>query len=248
MSDLPKIAAIEPASMQIADGSALVQRLIVPEPNIAAPPVPFDAEKTKDLLRGYYDKQYTADMAAVFEVAQSYVLRRANEVKSPAVVLDIDETSLSNWPHIATDDFALMKDGSCNGLPQGPCGFDAWLLQERADGFPAALKFFNAVKSQGVAVLFITSRREGQRQATVSNLGRAGYEGWAKLAMRPEQDGFQTVEAFKTDLRVKLFGDGNYTLIANIGDQLSDIQHRSEVEAGKSEYGFKLPNPFYVIR
>ena len=37
------------------------------------------------------------DIATVIADARAYVERRADQVKNPAVVLDIDETSLSNW-------------------------------------------------------------------------------------------------------------------------------------------------------
>ena len=74
-------------------------------------------------------------MAAIFAVAQDYVGRRAGEVKNPAVVLDIDETSLSNWPNIAANDLGFIGKGRCDDLPNGPCGFDAWILQSAADAF-----------------------------------------------------------------------------------------------------------------
>ncbi len=43
---------------------------------------------------GAYDKEF----AAVVARAQAYMERRAGAVTKPAIVLDIDETSLSNWP------------------------------------------------------------------------------------------------------------------------------------------------------
>jgi hypothetical protein len=99
-----------------------------------------------------------------------------------------------------------------------------------------------------VTIVLITGRRDKQRQAALWNLDRAGYEGWAKLVMRTDRDDFQSVEAYKTDARAKLFADGKYTLIANIGDQQSDIEQKPGVSAGKAECGFKLPNPFYFIK
>ena len=43
---------------------------------------------------GQYDKEFSAVVAR----AQAYMERRAGAVSKPAIVLDIDETSLSNWP------------------------------------------------------------------------------------------------------------------------------------------------------
>src|SRR5262245_47645217 len=41
---------------------------------------------------------YEKDFAAVAARALSYMETRASRVTRPAIVLDIDETSLSNWP------------------------------------------------------------------------------------------------------------------------------------------------------
>ena len=84
-----------------------------------------------------------------------------------------------------------------------------------------------------------TARRDSQRQATLWNLDRAGYEGWARLITRGERDG-DDVQQFKTKQREKVAAAG-YTIIANMGDQLSDL------EGGFAECAFKVPNPFYTV-
>lgn len=243
-----KITAAALVSMLVAAGAAAAQCPTVPEPHLPSVPMPLNLDKAKDLLREYHDNQYMNDMAAVYAVAQSYVERRAGEVKNPAVVLDIDETSLTNWPNLAADDFGFIGNGRCDDLPNGPCGFDAWVLKSTADAFPPALKFFNAAKAKGVAMIFITGRRDKQREATLWNLDRAGFEGWAKLVTRPDRDDYPTAEAYKTAARAKIATDDSYTIIASIGDQLSDIEQQPGVNAGRPECGFKLPNPFYFIK
>jgi acid phosphatase len=187
-------------------------------------------------------------MAAVYAAAQAYVERRAGEVKNPAVVLDIDETTLSNWPNISADDFGFVSGGRCDDLPNGPCGFNAWILQAKAEAFPSALKFFNAVKAKGVAVVFLSSRRDSQRQATLWNLDQAGYQGWEKLITRPDRDDFKSARTFKSKARDEFFAGSRFTLIANIGDQQSDIDQEPGIAGGKAECTFKLPNPFYFIQ
>jgi predicted secreted acid phosphatase len=176
-----------------------------------------------------------------FSLARAYVEGRAGEVNKPALVLDIDETSLSNWPNIKANDFGFISDGACDRLPNGPCGFKAWILQANAPAIMPALDLFNAAKAKGVAVFFITGRRDSERQATLWNLDRAGYEGWTKLVTRPDDDAHPTVEAFKTEERRKLAETG-YTIIATVGDQDSDLG------GGFAECAFKVPNPFYFIR
>jgi acid phosphatase len=237
------------ASLLMVVAQACAQQCpTVPPPDLPAMPMPLNLDTAKDLLRDYHDNHYMQDIASVFALAQDYVLARAREVKNPAVVLDIDETSLSNWPNLKADDLGFINDGRCDDLPNGPCGFNAWILQSAAEAFPAALKFFNAAKKNGVAIVFITGRHDAQRKATLWNLDRAGYEGYAKLITRPDRDEFKSVEEFKTKARAKVAAENNYTIIASIGDQLSDIEQLPGVEEGRPECGFKLPNPFYFIK
>src|SRR5262249_3669024 len=130
----------------------------------------------KDLLRDYHQKYYDMDLAAVFESAQRYVEQNADKVKKPALVLDIDETSLTNWPNLHADDFGFVADGTCDALPAGPCGFNQWILKSSAKPIEPARKLFDAARAKGVAVIFITARPNKQRDATILNLDHAGFE------------------------------------------------------------------------
>jgi HAD superfamily, subfamily IIIB (Acid phosphatase) len=158
-----------------------------------APPPPLNIDKVKDVLLGYQAENYDGDVAAVFAAARAYIEGRAGQVSKPALVLDIDETSLSNWSNLKANNFGFIADGACDRLPSGPCGFKAWILQGVAPAIMPALDFFNAAKAKGVAVVFITGSRDRERQATLWNLDRAGYEGWAKLVTRPDDDPHPTV-------------------------------------------------------
>jgi acid phosphatase len=215
-----------------------------PETQVRIPLAPegsLNIDKIKEVLLAYQAENYDGDVAAVFAAARAYVEGRAGEVNKPALVLDIDETSLSNWANIKANNFGLILDGACDRLPNGPCGFKAWILQGVAPPIMPALDLFNAAKAKGVAVVFITGRRDRDRQATLWNLDRAGYEGWAKLVTRPDDDSHATVEAYKTEERRKL-AEAGYTIIATVGDQQSDL------DGDFAECKFKVPNPFYFIR
>jgi acid phosphatase len=205
-----------------------------------APAPPLNIDKVKEVLLAYQAKDYDGDVAAVFAAARAFIERRGGEVSKPALVLDIDETSLSNWENIKANNFGFIRDGACDRLPSGPCGFKAWILQAVAPVIMPALDLFNAAKARGVSVFFITGRRHSERQATLWNLDRAGYEGWAKLVTRPDDDSHATVQAFKTEERGKIVQAG-YTIIASVGDQQSDL------DGGFAECTFKVPNPFYFI-
>src|SRR5712691_3331876 len=56
---------------------------------------------------------YDRDVEKALSEANAYVTKRAGEVSRPALVLDIDETSLSNWPQILANDFGYIPNGTC---------------------------------------------------------------------------------------------------------------------------------------
>ena len=234
------------ASFSVATGpaAAATDTCPGPVPNQipAAPPSPpaLNVGTIKNLLREYHDKHYNEDVAAVFTSAQKFVEENATRSKRPALVLDIDETSLTNWPNLAADDFGFVAGGSCDLLPAGPCGFNQWILKSQAAPLTPAVALFNAAKAGGVAVIFITGRPDSQRDATIINLDRAGYDGWTELRTRHDHDDFPNVQAFKQSERIKVEAEG-YTIIANVGDQQSDI------DGGHGGCVFKVPNPFYFI-
>jgi HAD superfamily, subfamily IIIB (Acid phosphatase) len=194
----------------------------------------------KPELRRYHNSgDYERDLAAVAGAAQDYVEWRAGQVARPALVLDIDETSLSNWPELVADDFGYIPDGPCH-LPKGPCGVHAWERSARAAAIAPTLRLFNAAQAKGVAVFFITGRHEPERAATERNLRRVGYRGWARLLMEPAGSKFPSAADFKAPQRARIEAQG-YSIIANMGDQPSDLA------GGHAERTFLLPNPFYRI-
>jgi acid phosphatase len=95
-------------------------------------------------------------------------------------------------------------------------------------------------KAKGVAVIFITGRPDKQRDATILNLVHERFEGWTELRTRPDRDDLPNVQTYKTAERTKVEAEG-YTIIANVGDQISDL------EGEHSGCHFKVPNPFYFI-
>jgi acid phosphatase len=198
----------------------------------------------KDGQPGNYDE----DVGEVFDKALAYVQQRVaeskqstNEGKTLAVVLDIDETSLSNWSNLKANNFGFIKGGPCFLEPNLSCGFDEWILMGSAPAIPPALKFFNDVmKTRSVAVFFITGRRQSQRQATLSNLDSAGFQGFAELRTRRDDDHRKSAVEFKSAEREAIEAK-QYKIIASIGDQQSDL------DGGAAECGFKVPNPFYFI-
>jgi predicted secreted acid phosphatase len=195
----------------------------------------YKIELTKDQKSGRYER----DLAAVASRAMSYLARPRKDRGKPAVVFDIDETALSNWPVIKRDDFGVILNGPCD-LAGGPCGWNAWIAMARDKPIVSTLNLYRQARRQKMAVFFITGRHEVLRKATERNLRDAGYDGWTDLLMVP--DGFEptSIVEFKAPARKRIVEQG-YSIVLNMGDQESDLK------GGWAEKTFKLPDPFYYI-
>lgn len=184
---------------------------------------------------------YERDQAETDAAATAYVLSRAKQGAKPALVLDIDETSLDNWAQMVQNDFGYIINGDCTAAPGTACGALAWDQQGRAPAIAATLKLYQAARAAGVAVFFITGRKEAERAVTEANLRAAGYDGWARLVLRPDgSHSMYSAASFKAAERARIVMQG-YQILATVGDQPSDLS------GGYAEKAFLLPNPFYRI-
>jgi predicted secreted acid phosphatase len=213
----------------------------VAPPAPADPPVePANIGDLKIAATEYHDSgSYQADLEAAAAPAVAWINDEAPRVDRPAVVFDIDETALSNWEVIKANDFGRFVDGPCTP-PPGPCGWRAWDLTAQSTAIPSTLDIFTRAKNRGAAIFFITGRDEPQRAATELNLQNAGYTGYTQLVMEPQGAQFVSAADFKAPQR-DLIQQQGYTIIANVGDQPSDL------DGGFAEQTFLLPNPFYRI-
>lgn len=156
----------------------------------------------------------------------------------PAVVLDIDETALSNWPAYRLNGWCRVVSGGCN-LQGGPCGLRAWQDLGESKALAPTLALVQRARELGVAVFFISGRPPNLRDATERNLRAQGY-GWTGVILLPEGARFPGAAAFKVPERRRITEQG-YTIILNVGDQESDLN------GGYAERTFKLPNPVYYL-
>jgi len=182
--------------------------------------------------------QYEKEFAAVVVRAQEYMEKRAGVVSKPAIVLDIDETSLSNWPAYRVNGWSRITAGPCD-LDHGPCGIRAWQAMATSKALAPTLELARRAEALGVAVFFITGRPPELRDATERNLRQEGYRP-AAVILLPEGKTFESAADFKAPERRKLAEQG-YSIILNMGDQESDLR------GGYAEKTFKLPNPVYFL-
>jgi hypothetical protein len=242
----------------LASAADCERKTILPPPEIGEPS---NLEGLKQQLRYYHCLgAYNRDIDRVIDEASSFIEKRVATGGKLAIVFDIDETSLSNWDEISANDFGFIPHALCelnpkNNLPTSPCGFDSWQRLAIAKPIEQTLKLFNLAKAKNIAVFFITGRVEcvdsqkcgdqpgelTSRQDTEKNLRQAGYSDWTDLILKPDKRvKDESVQKFKTNSRKEIETRG-YRIIANVGDQYSDLN------GGSAERVFKLPNPFYFI-
>ncbi len=182
--------------------------------------------------------RYEAEVAAVANQAKAWLEERAKTATKPAIVLDIDETSLSNWPAYRINGWGRVLNGPCD-LEKGPCGLRAFQALGQSKAIAPTLALARRARELGVAVFFITGRPANLREATERNLKEQGYE-WTGVVLMPEGAHFASAADFKAPERRKLTEQG-YTVLLSMGDQQSDLS------GGYAEKTFKLPNPVYFL-
>jgi predicted secreted acid phosphatase len=230
------VAITAVASLVLVIGSSGIARADPVEDTAGEPANVGDA---KTAAIAYHDSGlYQRDLAEVAAQAIAWIANQVPNTARPAVVFDIDETALSNWEVIKANDFGRFMNGPCN-LPDA-CGWRAWDLTAQSTVIQPTLDTYNAAKSLGAAVFFISGRDEGQRAATEQNLRSAGYTGYTSLTLTPPGAQYASAADFKAPQRAAIEAEG-YTIVANIGDQPSDLA------GGHSEQTFLLPDPFYRI-
>ncbi len=196
--------------------------------------------ETQQQVGRYIDSgRYDRDIAKVVAAARAWLDKRAKSATKPAIVLDIDETSLTNQPQLRANGWARIDNGPCD-LQKGPCGLRAWQAMAQAKAIAPTLTLAKHARELGVAIFFITGRPSWLLEATERNLREQGYE-WSGLSLPPTGVSFKSAADFKTSERRKIEEQG-YTILLNLGDQESDLK------GGYAERTFKLSNPVYVVK
>ncbi|WP_223593008.1 5'-nucleotidase, lipoprotein e(P4) family [Neobacillus bataviensis] len=160
----------------------------------------------------------------------------------PAIVLDLDETVIDNSPLFAQK---IMSP------PSPYLNWGTWVERSAAKALPGAIDFLRYADSKGVAIYYISNRKEAQKASTIKNLQNIGAPQADAAHVLLKQKGERGKEARRLQVAqthdiVLLFGD-------NLGDfsgfeGLSVTQRAQMADKQRSEFGRKLivfPNPMY---
>jgi len=174
--------------------------------------------------------------------AQRYLkakLRHHGDGK-PALVLDIDDTSLITYGYEVSQGFGFT-----------PASNLAYLQSHTLPAVFGMTTLANWAQTHGITVFWITGRHESQRGFTSANLPAAGFQSpddTAHLFLKPDANppAYLTCGLSCTTIQYKSLTRGHiasmgYNILANMGDQFSDLK------GGFADRDFKLPNPMYYI-
>lgn len=197
---------------------------------------PVNLDTVKASIVQYYEMgEYSYDMQQALNPAKAYMTERVKENASTlhpqrlALVLDIDDTSLSNYPG--------LKRAQFGGTPEDQ---QKWVEQGIDPVIPETYQLYQEALQDYVTVFFITGRDESLRAATIKNLKAAGYTTYAGLYMRPHGN-TEEAGAYKRAIRAQIEQQQGFDIIENVGDQYSDLS------GGYADTIYKLPNPMYFI-
>jgi acid phosphatase len=209
---------------------AVVLLLVAAVPAIAATT---PTGKTADQIHDFYSSgDWNRAVKKQATKAKAYLVKRTHgkrAAKKPALVLDIDETSLDNYPCLNTT----------GGIPYDPGVYAACVVKYDAPAIKPVRSLFKLAQRRQVRVFFITGRPEGLREGTLDNLAAAGFKGEYELVLQPQNYTQDSKVPYKSGARKRIQKRG-YKIIANVGDQQSDLK------GGYSERTYKLPNPIYL--
>ena len=199
--------------------------LLVAAGNVAAATPPKAPASPAEIVAYHDSGEWAADTSRVIRRARRHLAAHLSDPK-PAIVLDVDDTSLSSYRCLKKVDFKRSQ-ADCAGNGTMPA-----ITQTRS--------LYRYARRHDVTVFFITGRRAAMRATTIANLRRAGYQGHIHIKLRPDYQAPGTYSGWKARTRERIV-DRGYRIIANIGDQ------RSDLTGGQALRAFKLPNPMYLI-
>jgi hypothetical protein len=190
---------------------------------------------------------YHNEMRKLVSQSKSYLDNEAAnndfDGKMPAIVLDVDDTTLNTYSYEIYSNFVYNPTTNAAFVNAGV--------------FPAVFYMPSLVRRathDGYTIFYLTGRPESQRAGTVANLVSAGYPApdAAHLFMRNKDANapaylpcdatppYCTTDQYKSMTRAHI-EDLGYQIVANFGDQFSDLSFGHEKRA------VKVPNPMYFL-
>jgi acid phosphatase len=167
--------------------------------------------------------------------------------KSPAVILDVDETVLNNAPFQAR----MIKQNSSFDLQQ----WNQWVMEAKAEAVAGALAFTQKAAQEDVTVYYLTNREAKVEKGTRENLRKLGFplsDQEDRILSKNERENWTSAKTAR-----RAYVARNHRIIMLFGDDLNDFvsakgisqtQRQTLIEKHQDKWGrkwFVLPNPVY---
>ena len=209
----------------------------------------YDQLRSRENTMGALWYQNAAEVDALYQQGYNVATNKLKELlKQPtdkpySIVLDIDETVLSNIPF----QVKMIKDGTAFN----PKLWDEWVQKAEATPVAGAKEFLQFADKNKVQIYYISDRTDAQVDATIKNLEAQGLpvQGRDYLMFKKEGDKSKEgrrQEVIKHTNLVMLFGD-NLVDFAEFSTK-SETDRDKMFEQLKAEFGDKFiifPNPMY---
>ena len=209
----------------------------------------YDQLRSRENTMGSLWYQNAAEVDALYQQGYNVATSKLKELlKQPtskpySIVLDIDETVLSNIPF----QVKMVKDGTAFN----PKLWDEWVQKAEATPVAGAKEFLQFADKNKVQIYYISDRTDAQVDATIKNLEAQGLpvQGRDHLMFKKEGDKSKEgrrQEVLKHTNLVMLFGD-NLVDFAEFSTK-SEADRDKMFEQLKAEFGDKFiifPNPMY---
>ena len=209
----------------------------------------YDQLRSRENTMGTLWYQNAAEVDALYQQGYNVATNKLKELlKQPtekpySIVLDIDETVLSNIPF----QVKMIKDGTAFN----PKLWDEWVQKAEATPVAGAKEFLQFADKNKVQIYYISDRTDSQVDATIKNLEAQGIpvQGRDHLMFKKEGDKSKEgrrQEVMKHTNLVMLFGD-NLVDFAEFSTT-SEPDRDKMFEQLKAEFGDKFiifPNPMY---
>lgn len=178
---------------------------------------------------GPYDEVTTEFVENALELLEARVAKRKRGEKL-AIVLDVDETAVSNIAQLRGSTYCFVRED-----------WNEWVDVGGPVELPGIRSLYDYARKHDVAVVFLSGRKEAQREDTERVLKAAGFEQWERVLLRDPAEDELTATEFKSARRAQLEAEG-FTIVLTVGDQQSDL------DGGHAEHAVLIPNPFYFVK
>ena len=194
--------------------------------------------------------EYRASAMQTYAVARKALDAALNESgdKPPAIILDLDETSIDNIRFEAR----MVREGKMYDDKE----WKQWIAESSATATPGAADFLAYARSRGVTPFYITNRKTDEEASTRRNLEKIGYPldpSVDTLLVRGKRPEWSTSDkAPRRD-----YVASRYRVLLVLGDDLNDFvaaqgktseQRLVLIRDNAEKWGtswFILPNPMY---